>query len=34
MTIFSDVIGESLEVFMDDFSVFRPSVDTCLENLT
>ena len=34
MTIFSDVIGESLEVFMDDFSVFKPSFDTCLENLT
>ena len=34
MVIFSDFIGESLEVFMDDFSVFRLSFDTCLEHLT
>ena len=33
MAIFSDFIGESMEVFMDDFSVFRPSFDACLEHL-
>ena len=34
MAIFSDFIGESMEVFMDNFSVFGPSFDTCLEHLT
>ena len=34
MAIFSDFIGESMEVFMDDFSVFRLSFDACLEHLT
>ena len=34
MVIFSDFIGESLEVVMDNFSVFGPSFDTCLEHLT
>ena len=34
MAVFSDFIGESLEVFMDDFSVFGLSFDTCLEHLT
>ena len=34
MSIFSDFIGESLEVFIDDFSVFGPSFDMCLEHLT
>ena len=34
MAIFSDFIGESMEVFMDDFSVFGPSFDVCLEHLT
>ena len=34
MAIFSDFIGESMEVLMDDFSVFRPSFDACLEHLT
>ena len=33
MAIFSDFIGESLEVFMDNFSIFRPSFDTYLEHL-
>ena len=33
MAIFSDFIGESMEVFMDDFSVFGPSFDACLEHL-
>ena len=30
MSIFYDFIGESLEVFIDDFSIFGPSFDTCL----
>ena len=34
MAIFSDFIGESMEVFMDDFLVFEPSFDACLEHLT
>ena len=34
MAIFSDFIGESMEVFMDDFSVFGPSFDACSEHLT
>ena len=33
MAIFSDFIGESMEVFMDDFSVFGLSFDACLEHL-
>ena len=34
MAIFSDFIGESMEVFMEDFSVFDPCFDACLEHLT
>ena len=34
MSILSDLIGESLEVFMDDFLVLGPSFDTFLEHLT
>ena len=34
MAIFSDFIGESMEVFMDDFLVFGPSFDACVEHLT
>ena len=34
MAIFSDFIEDSMKVFMDDFSVFRPSFDVCLEHLT
>ena len=33
MAIFFNFIGESLEVVMDDFSVFRPSFDISLEHL-
>ena len=32
--IFSNFIGESLKVFMDNFSVFGPSFDAGLEHLT
>ncbi|XP_062076221.1 uncharacterized protein LOC133780582 [Humulus lupulus] len=33
MAIFSDMVEKSLKVFMDDFSVFGESFDTCLDNL-
>lgn len=33
MAIFSDIVEKNLEVFMDDFSVFGDSFDSCLENL-
>ncbi|KAJ0629259.1 putative nucleotidyltransferase, Ribonuclease H [Helianthus annuus] len=33
MSIFSDMVGESPEVFMDDFSIFGPSFDSCLDEL-
>ena len=32
--IFSDFLGDSLEVFMDDFSVFENDFETCLSHLT
>ena len=34
MAIFADFIREIMEVFMDDFSNFRPSFDAFLEHLT
>ncbi|KAI3824039.1 hypothetical protein L1987_05486 [Smallanthus sonchifolius] len=33
MSIFSDMVGESLEVFMDDFSIFGTSFESCLDEL-
>ncbi|GJW80506.1 reverse transcriptase domain-containing protein [Tanacetum coccineum] len=33
LAIFHDMIKESIEVFMDDLSVFRDSFDKCLNNL-
>ncbi|CAH9104590.1 unnamed protein product [Cuscuta epithymum] len=33
MSIFSDMVGDIIEVFMDDFSVFGMSFDCCLTNL-
>ncbi|GJX25034.1 reverse transcriptase domain-containing protein [Tanacetum coccineum] len=33
LAIFHDMIEESVEVFMDDFSVLKNSFDTCLNNL-
>ncbi|GJU33978.1 hypothetical protein Tco_1182332 [Tanacetum coccineum] len=33
LAIFYDMIEESVEVFMDDFSVFGDSFDNCLNNL-
>jgi hypothetical protein len=33
MSIFSDMIEEIMEVFMDDFSIYGETFDDCLENL-
>ncbi|GJT57843.1 reverse transcriptase domain-containing protein [Tanacetum coccineum] len=33
MVIFHDMIENTMEVFMDDFSVFEDSFDSCLSNL-
>jgi hypothetical protein len=33
MSIFSNMIEEIMEVFMDDFSVYGKTFDDCLENL-
>ena len=33
MSIFSDMIEEIMEVFMDNFSVYGKTFDNCLENL-
>ena len=33
MAIFSDIVEEIMDVFMDDFSVFGSSFEGCLENL-
>ncbi|KAA3464046.1 Retrovirus-related Pol polyprotein from transposon 17.6 [Gossypium australe] len=34
MAIFTDVVEQFLEVFMDDFSIFGDSYENCLSNLT
>jgi hypothetical protein len=34
MSIFSNMVEKFLELFMDDFSVFRSSFDNCLHNLS
>ena len=33
MAIFSDMVEDIMEIFMDDFSVFGTSIDHCLHNL-
>ncbi|MCI54248.1 reverse transcriptase, partial [Trifolium medium] len=33
LAIFSDMMEDTMEVFMDDFSVFDKSFDSCLSNL-
>ena len=33
LSIFSDFIEKCIEVFMDDFTLYGSSFDTCLENL-
>lgn len=33
IAIFSDFLEQSIKVFMDDFSIFRDSYETCLTNL-
>ena len=34
MTIFSNMVEKSIEVFMDDFSVTGSTFDDCLHNMT
>ena len=33
MSIFLDLIDEVMEIFVDDFSVYGSSFESCLENL-
>ena len=33
MSIFSDLVEEAMEIFMDDFSVYGSSFEHCLQNL-
>ena len=33
MAMFSDLVEEALEIFMDNFSVYGSSFEKCLENL-
>ena len=33
MSIFSDLVEEAMEIFMDNFSVYGSSFENCLENL-
>ena len=33
MSMFSDLVEEAVEIFMDDFSVYGSSFENCLENL-
>ena len=34
MSIFSDMVEDTIEVFMDDFSVVGESFERCLNNLS
>ena len=31
--MFSDLVEEAMEIFMDDFSIYGSSFEKCLENL-
>ena len=33
MSIFSDLVEEAMEIFMDDFSIYGSSFEKCVENL-
>ena len=33
MSIFSDLLEDAMEIFMDDFSVYGSSFEHCLKNL-
>ena len=33
MSMFSDLVEEVMEIFMDDFSIYGSSFESCLENL-
>ena len=32
MSMFSDLVEEAMEIFMDDFSIYGSSFENCLEN--
>jgi len=34
LAIFSDFVEHTMEVFMDDFSIYGGTFDLCLDNLT
>ena len=34
MSIFSDLVEEIMEIFMDDFSIYGSSLEICLQNLS
>ena len=33
MSMFSDLVEEAMEIFMDNFSLYESSFEKCLENL-
>ena len=33
MSMFSDLVKEAMEIFMDDFSVYGSDFENCLKNL-
>ena len=33
MSMFSDLVEEAMEIFMDEFSIYGSSFERCLENL-
>ena len=33
ISMFSDLVEEAMEIFMDDFSVYRSCFENCLKNL-
>ena len=33
MSMFSDLVEEAMEIFMDDFSIYGSNFENCLENL-
>ena len=33
MSMFSDLVEEVMEIFMDDFTLYRSSFEHCLQNL-
>ena len=33
MSMFSDLVEEAMEIFVDDFSIYGSNFEKCLENL-